>query len=225
MDAECSWKALHAALCVRIVCASNISNITNGRSENQQCPNATQMNSRNQSRRANRDDIIAPNNCYRCRGEDMWISIAINTDEEWEKFCHLTGHPQWLEDVRFCDAYNRQIHQEELDRIIESWTVEYTDYELMDMLQKGGIAAMPSLNTEQLDTDPHLKERDVFVQVEHPVIGKDWAIAPPWRLSATPAGIKRHSPLLGEHNDFIFHGLLGMSREEIKELEEEQVIY
>jgi benzylsuccinate CoA-transferase BbsF subunit len=95
----------------------------------------------------------------------------------------------------------------------------------MGKLQKAGVAATPSLSSEALFKDPHLKERDVFVQVEHPVIGEDWVIAPPWRLSATPAGIKRRSPLLGEHNDLIFHGLLGMSRDEIKQLEEEQVIY
>jgi benzylsuccinate CoA-transferase BbsF subunit len=61
--------------------------------------------------------------------------------------------------------------------------------------------------------------------VEHPVLEKDWVVAPPWRLSETPASIRRHAPLLGEHNYEIFERRLGMSREEIKRLEEEQVIY
>ena len=60
---------------------------------------------------------------------------------------------------------------------------------------------------------------------EHPDIGKDWVITPPWKLSATPSSIHRHAPILGEHNHEIFHGMLGLSEEEIKALEEEQVIY
>ncbi|MBW2093144.1 MAG: CoA transferase, partial [Deltaproteobacteria bacterium] len=50
-------------------------------------------------------------------------------------------------------------------------------------------------------------------------------IAPPWKLSETPASINRQAPLLGEHNEDIFSGLLGMSQEEIKELEDKEVIY
>jgi len=57
------------------------------------------------------------------------------------------------------------------------------------------------------------------------VIGDNWVIAPPWRLSETPAAIHRHGPLLGEHNQSVFGGLLGMSIEEIKRLEERKVIY
>ena len=61
--------------------------------------------------------------------------------------------------------------------------------------------------------------------MEHPVLGKDWVIGPPFRLGETPASVCRHSPLLGEHNYEIFEGRLGMSREEIRRLEEQQVIY
>ncbi|MBW1804551.1 MAG: CoA transferase, partial [Deltaproteobacteria bacterium] len=64
-----------------------------------------------------------------------------------------------------------------------------------------------------------------FLQVEHPVIGKDWVIAPPWRPSDTPAQINRHAPLLGEHNEYVFGELLGMSSVEIRRLEQEKVIY
>jgi len=183
------------------------------------------MNQRVPKRMGNRDDVMAPHNCYRCRGDDNWISIAVTTDQEWQALCGTMERPELAQDERFSDAYTRWNNQDELDQIINEWTKSQDYYEVMEKLQKAGVAAAPSLSSEGLFTDPHLKERDVFMQVEHPVIGKDWVIAPPWRLSATPAGIKRHAPLLGEHNDFIFHGLLGMSREEIKELEEEQVIY
>ena len=93
------------------------------------------------------------------------------------------------------------------------------------MLQAAQVAASPSFSSEGLFKDPHLQERGFFQQVDHPVIGKDWVVAPSWKLSETPAEIRRHAPLLGEHNDLVFRQMLGMSPEEIKKLEEEQVIY
>ena len=65
------------------------------------------MNSRSQTRRGNRDDIMAPHNCYRCKGDDKWVSIAISTDEEWDAFTNAIGNPEWSEDRRFSDAYSR----------------------------------------------------------------------------------------------------------------------
>jgi benzylsuccinate CoA-transferase BbsF subunit len=95
----------------------------------------------------------------------------------------------------------------------------------MHKLQKAGVAATPSLSSKALFHDPHLAARKAFAQVEHPVLGKDWVVTPPWRLSETPASIRRHGPLLGEHNFEVFERRLGMPREEIERLEEEQVIY
>jgi benzylsuccinate CoA-transferase BbsF subunit len=182
------------------------------------------MNSKDQARCANCDDNIAPNNCYHCQGEDMWVSIAIATDDEWAGFCNATGHPHWLSDARFCDADNRRVNQEELDRLIEEWTVKHTDYEVMDLLQKAGLAAVPSFNTEQLSADRHLKERGILQKVEHPIIGEIDVLGVPWMLSGMRPTITR-GPLLGEDNKYVFGELLGMSDEEIRNSEENKVIY
>ena len=183
------------------------------------------MNQRIPTRNGNRDAIMAPHNCYPCRGEEKWISIVVATDEEWKALCRVMEKPELVRDDRFSDVYVRWNNQEELDRIIGEWTREQDEYGVMEKLQKAGVAATPSLSAEGLFKDPHLREREVFSEVPHPVMGKDWVIAPPWRLSETPAGIHRHSPLLGEHNDHVFNQLLGISPEEIKKLQEEQVIY
>jgi crotonobetainyl-CoA:carnitine CoA-transferase CaiB-like acyl-CoA transferase len=95
----------------------------------------------------------------------------------------------------------------------------------MRKLQKVGVAAAPSLSGEGLFKDPHIKERGVFYPVDHPELEKDWVLAPPWKFSESPAGIHRHAPSIGEHNDHVFHDLLGMSRDEIEELKKQQVIY
>jgi benzylsuccinate CoA-transferase BbsF subunit len=183
------------------------------------------MNQKVQTRKGNRDDRMAPHNCYRCRGNDNWISIAVANDQEWQALCSAMGKPELAEDERFSQAEMRWRNQDKLDRIISAWVIDQDHYEVMHDLQKVGVAATPSLSNKALFQDPHIKERGTFVQVDHPVLQKDWVISPPWILSETPARIRRHAPLLGEHNYQIFEQLLGMSRDHIKKLEEEQVIY
>jgi len=182
------------------------------------------MNGRVQSRDGNRDEIMAPHSCYRCLGEDRWISIAIATEKEWRSLCQVMGNSAWSRETRFSDAYNRWQNQEELDKLLESWTISYSNYDLMHMLQKAGVAAVPSFTSEDLFTDPHLAERE-FSQLVDRRSGKYMMVAPPWKLSATPARIVRDAPSLGEHNEYVFGKLLGMPREEINRLQEEGVLH
>jgi crotonobetainyl-CoA:carnitine CoA-transferase CaiB-like acyl-CoA transferase len=183
------------------------------------------MNGRVRMRQGNKHDWMAPHNCYRCRGEDNWISIAVADDQEWKALCEVMGRPELAEDARFSSAEARWENQDQLDALIGAWTIDRDYYEVMHELQNVGVAATPSLSNKALFHDPHLTARKTFVQVEHPFLGRDWVIASPWKLSETPASIRRHSPLLGEHNHEIFGRRLGMSPEEMTRLEEEQVIY
>lgn len=183
------------------------------------------MNQRLPPRTGNLDTTMAPHNCYRCRGEDKWVSIAVATDEEWEALCQAMGNPEWTKDKLFSRSYSRWRNQDKLDRLIEAWTINHSHYEVMELLQARGVAAMPSFSAEELFSDPHLKEREITTELEHPVMGKRVVINPPWKLSATPARFEKASPLMGEHNDYIFGKLLGMSQQEIAQLIEEKVIY
>jgi len=182
------------------------------------------MNGRVQYRDGNRDEIMAPHNCYRCLGEDRWISIVVSTDREWQSLRQVMGNPAWSKEARFSDAYNRWQNQEELDKLLENWTINYSNYELMHMLQKADVAAVPSFTSEDLFTDPHLAERD-FSQLVDRRSGKYMMVAPPWKLSATPARIVQDAPSLGQHNEYVFGKLLGMPHEEISKLEGERVLY
>lgn len=183
------------------------------------------MNSRVQSRKGNRDNIMAPHNCYRCRGDDKWVSIAVATEEEWQSFCRVMGNPAWAGADKFSDAYNRWKNQYELDALVTEWTVNYTHYEVTEMLQKVGVAAMPSFSNQEIFSDPHFKERKLAVEVEHPAMGKQVVLGPPWRLSETPAKVTKASPVIGENDEYVFGELLGMPVSEIKQLIAEQVIY
>jgi len=183
------------------------------------------MNRRQPSRTGNRDSFMAPHNCYRCRGTDKWISIAVASDGEWEALCRAMGNPAWSTNGRFSDSYSRWQNQEQLDRLIEEWTVTQSPREAMERLQAAGVAAMPSFSAEDLFSDPHMKAREAFAEVQHSVMGKQVVMNPPFKLSETPAGIKTAGPLLGAHNDYVFGELLGMPEQEITRLKEEKVIY
>jgi benzylsuccinate CoA-transferase BbsF subunit len=183
------------------------------------------MNKRSPFRCGNQDSIMAPHNCYRCKGRDKWISIAVATDEEWNALCRVMGNPEWSKYEAFTSPLSRWKNRVELDKHVAEWTINYTHDEAMTMLQSAGVAAMTSFAAKDILLDPHVKARGIIQEIEHPVMGKKVVLSPSWKLSETPARIKKCSPLLGEHNEVVFGGLLGMSREEIKKLEEEKIIY
>jgi benzylsuccinate CoA-transferase BbsF subunit len=183
------------------------------------------MNKRSPARCGNQDPIMAPHNCYRCKGDDKWVSIAVGTDEEWKALCGAMGNPEWTEGEAFSDVYSRWKNRTQLDTFVSEWTINYTHYEVMSLLQSVGVAAMPSFCAEEILSDPHVEARGKITEIEHPVMGKKKVITPPWKFSETPAQIKKASPLLGEHNEEVFGSLLGMSREEIEKLVAEKIIY
>jgi benzylsuccinate CoA-transferase BbsF subunit len=173
----------------------------------------------------NSHPAMAPHNNYRCRGEDRWVSIAVGSETEWNHLCAAMGNPSWTEDEKFADRYVRWKNREELDRLISRWTIAHTDVDVMEILQKAGVAAMPCMDVEARYFDPHFKERNMFPEVTHPESGAFVVTNTPWKMSKVPDELHKGAPRLGEHNDYVFGKLLGLSKEEIGRLEQEKVIY
>ncbi|TET38611.1 MAG: CoA transferase [Dehalococcoidia bacterium] len=171
----------------------------------------------------NRHPSMAPHGCYRSRGEDSWLVIAISSDEEWRSFCHVMGDPPWTEDERFADTLSRWQNQEELDQLIEDWTSQYDHYELMNRLQQAGVKAGAVLDVAELMEDPHLRERGFFERLSHPEAGTHLYPGLSWRMAVTPGRLRLPAPCFGEHNQYVFGELLGMSEEELLRMAEEGV--
>jgi crotonobetainyl-CoA:carnitine CoA-transferase CaiB-like acyl-CoA transferase len=178
------------------------------------------MNGRVLSPAGNSHPTMVPHDNYRCAGEDAWVAIAVRSEDEWRAFCRATDHPEWADDARFTDAYRRRQHRSELDTLITTWTSRRTPYEAMEILQAAGVAAMPVMNLEDQFRDPHLREREIHLESEHPKVGLEFLHGIPWRLSDTPGRIRRPAPLLGEHNQYVFGELLGLPEVEIQRLVE-----
>lgn len=168
---------------------------------------------------------VAPHNVYPCRGEEQWLSIVAATDQDWRALAHAAGHAEWLDDARFASASSRWSHRRELDRLIAAWTAQGDRDALMRTLQAAGVAAFPSFTAADLAQDNHLRERGAITTLVGPDGERRDVVGPPWRFSKTPAAIERWTPKLGEHNDYVFRDLLGLSAEDIAALKEAQVIY
>ena len=106
-------------------------------------------------------------------------------DEEWRALCQVMGNPDWSKDERFSDQFSRWQNQDELNKLIAGWTKDFTHYEVMHKLQKAGVAAGASLNIEEVINDPHVKERGVFIEQNHPVAGKTIVYRSPWTSALT----------------------------------------
>ena len=175
-------------------------------------------------RMGNEDHIMAPHGVYRCKGDDVWISIAVARQDEWEGLCQAIGSQEWLADEKFSDGYKRWVHRAELDQHLGAWTVNYPPFELMELLQQNGVAAVPSYSVKDLFEDPHLKERRFSQEVTEPSGEKYTVITAPWLLGGRRPEARRHAPFTGEDNRAIFEGLLGIPSAEIDRLIEEGAI-
>jgi benzylsuccinate CoA-transferase BbsF subunit len=179
-------------------------------------------------RTGNRDAIMAPHGCYPCQNtpdEAEWVAIAVADQKEWKALCRLMGNPAWSKSEEFSDELSRWKNQASLDQYLGQWTTTLGAYEAAERLQKAGIAASVSYSTRQLTHDPHLAQRGFFLKTRHAVLGEVTLTSLPYRFSNSPAGNFQTAPLLGEHNDYVFGQLLGMSKEEIRQLTEEKVFY
>ena len=185
---------------------------------------AYNMNGVTGERMGNRDRVMAPHGCYRCKGDDEWVAIAVSSEDEWQAFCKVIDSPEWTMREEFSTRIGRWNNQDELDALITEWTRERHQYEIMELLQKAGIPTGASLNVKDLVDDPQLKARKFFIDMQHPVGGELTLPGLPWRPADDTAPSYSPAPLLGEHNYSVFGELLGLTREEVDRLITEEVI-
>jgi len=170
------------------------------------------------SRQGNRCSYAAPHGAYPCQGEDSWCAIAVESESEWLAFCRAISKPELAADARFCCLEKRKGNEDELDNIVADWTRQRTAKEVMEVLQREGVAAGVVQNAADLFEDPQLKHRKHFQVLEHPEIGHHSYEMPAFRLSQTPARLSTPAPCLGQHNEYVCKELLGMSDDEFVQL-------
>jgi crotonobetainyl-CoA:carnitine CoA-transferase CaiB-like acyl-CoA transferase len=170
------------------------------------------------TRDANHDRVAVPHGVYPSRGDDCWIALSIWSDDEWARFREVLGDPAWSRDGALGSADGRRAHQAELDARIAEWTGDRTREESVGALRARGLSAAPVESVGELFDDPQLAHRGVWRRATHAGLGEVGLMAPPFALSDTPARADRAGPTLGEHNEEVFKGLLGLSADEYASL-------
>jgi formyl-CoA transferase len=151
---------------------------------------------------------IAPSNIYPTR--DGIVMIGANQDTVFARLCDAMGTPELAKDTNFRDHQARGAHQRELDELIAAWTATLGTRELLARLDEHGVPSGLIYRTADMLEDPHFAAREAIVSTQHPHFGRlrMQNVAP--RLSATPGSVRTPAPEIGQHNDEVYGGLLGL---------------
>jgi crotonobetainyl-CoA:carnitine CoA-transferase CaiB-like acyl-CoA transferase len=146
------------------------------------------------------------------------------SDSGWAKLAKLMDREDLLQDTRFSSAPARKQHRNELYNFIKTWVSGKTRQELWQGLRHIDYFGAPVLSMGEVIEDEHIKERKAFIDRNHPVAGPTKLLAPWIHMSKTPASIRDHAPLLGQHTDDVLEKVLGLSAAQLSELRAGNVI-
>jgi formyl-CoA transferase len=169
---------------------------------------------------------IAPSNTYQC-GDGQWIVIGGNSDSIFPRLMRLIGRADLADDPKYQDNNHRAANMQLLDKAIESWTLSRSLDEAMEMLLAHDVPAGPIYSADRMLSDPHFQAREMFVESIHDRRPDGRRVMFPGvvpKLTLDPGGIRSPAPEIGEHNAEILEGLLGLSPDEFRVLQQKGVV-
>jgi formyl-CoA transferase len=174
-------------------------------------------------RNGNQLGSMVPATTYRCHpgGPNDYVFILAQ-QQMWPPLLRAIGREDLIGDPRYDTADARFKRREEVNALIEAWTSQRSKHEVMKILAAAGVPCGACQDTGELLNDPHLRARDMIVEVEHPLRGPYITAGNPVKLSASPTQIAT-APLLGQHNVEILTEL-GYGEAEVTALQEAGII-
>ena len=180
---------------------------------------AVQHGAPDPSLRGNKHDRMVPHEIYRTAGEDAWISIAVDSDDQFAGLVSVLGQPALTDDPRFASAGDRKANEDDLDAIVVAAVREREPLELEAALQAVGVAGCRVTPPHRLTEDVGLRHFGFFQELTREVTGTHLYKTFPFRFSGFPAAHRSTAPLLGEHNREVLSELLGLDEDELDALE------
>ena len=177
-----------------------------------------------QQRTGNQLGKNVPGSTYPCApgGRNDYIYIFAQ-QQMWKAFANAIDRPDIVEDPRYALPENRWENRETLNAIIEGWTRQKTKYEAMRILGDAGVPSGACQDTGEILEDPHLKEREMILDIDYPPRGNFKTVGCPIKLSDSPAEVKR-PPTLGEHTESLLMELCDVKREDLEALRDKGAI-
>jgi formyl-CoA transferase len=177
-----------------------------------------------QPRTGNQLGKNVPGSTYPCApgGPNDYIFIFAQ-QQMWKAFATAIERPDIVDDVRYATTEARWENRDTLNPIIEGWTRQKTKHEAMKILGDAGVPSGACQDTGEIFEDPHLREREMILDLDYPTRGTYQMVGCPVKLSASPADIQR-PPMLGEHTDTLLGEICGTDPQELARLHDEGVI-
>ncbi len=150
--------------------------------------------------------------------KDGYGHLAMYEEVQWDNLAKLMGNPEWTKDELFTNPDVRRQRSDEVNEHLAEWTRAHTKYEIYHEGQKAGVATGAYQTPEEIMDSEQLKSRGFFAELDHPEVGRITYPTAPYRFSKTPWHGRRAAPLLGEHNEEIYHKRLGYSKEGLARL-------
>jgi formyl-CoA transferase len=165
-----------------------------------------------------------PGTTYACApgGPNDYVYLYAQP-QMWPAVAKVLGQPELTEDARFKTAEARWDNRTELDAIVEAWTRQRSKHDVMRLMGDAGVPCGACQDTGEVLADPHLKAREMIVDVDYPTRGTYQTVGCPIKLSDSPVAVGR-PPLLGEHTDALLESLCGVEPEEAKRLRQAGVV-
>ena len=146
------------------------------------------------------------------------------SDNRWAKLAKLMGRDDLLHDARFATEPARKQNRSELYNLVKAWVATKPRQELWNGLRAIDYFGAPVLSMGEVIEDEHIKERQAFIERNHPVAGPTTLLAPWIHMSKTPTSIRADAPLLGQHTDEVLSNMLGLSAAQLSDLRAGSVI-
>ena len=149
---------------------------------------------------------------------------AAASNAVWARFCTIIGRDDLVTDPRFARAPARRDQRDEIATIIQAWTSQRPKAEVVRTLSTAGVPAAPVNNVAEMVADPQVQAREMFVERDHPIYGRVKTTGTPLKMSETPGRVRTLAPMPGEHNEDVFVGMLGYSRDDLARWRAEGVL-
>ena len=152
--------------------------------------------------------------------------MAVGNDNQFKVFAGILGEPDLPENPTFATNAARVGNRTEVVDHLQAIMKRKSSAYWLEELEKNKIGCGPINTLDQVFEDPHVKAREMVVNVPHPLAGPDGAtlIASPLKLSETPVTYRHHPPLLGQHTDEVLRDMLGYDEAKIKKLRDAAAI-
>lgn len=176
-----------------------------------------------QGRTGNAAPFAAPRNAYESK-DGKWLGLSASAQSIAERVLRLVGRDDLIEQPWFADNAGRVEHAGELDEVIQKWIGERSADEVIAAFEEAGAAIAPMYTVDELVNDPQFQARETIIRVPHPQLGELRMQNVIARLDRTPGHVRFPGRDLGEDNEEVYTGALGMSAERLKHLRDAQVI-